>query len=686
MVQLNVATLRTVIDVAEASQLASRVAAGDPNALSVEEMQRLLGDSALVLDGRRQRPRYFDGRFLTGADLTRDQDYVRQRQAEMARASGSGVVMGLQASLQDGISGSALLIQPGHGITPSGSVVAVTAPLTVPVMDLPEIDRLDAALGLKLQPRQPIARRTGLFILALRPVEFTANPIAAYPTTVTGPRRVEDGDVIEATAVTLIPFPDPGGAASLDEARRMVARRIFVEGSADGIPQDVMPLAMLALEGGVPRWLDMAMVRRETGADTPLQVALGNRPRALAEAHLLQYEAHLADVLALRNQAGATGAFPASQYFAALPAAGRMPAEAIQLDAMGFTQAYFPPAVDIDLSFIPSDETAALVEESLVLPPVDLLADAGEIDATGIVVLAPVTRQRLQQLEVQLSNLTRPASAADPVLPRRVPIGALATLLQRRSLLAAARQPAAPAAPPADPEVAAWQAAWRQVVGANASGLLWFIRRRTVAYQSRLVGTAVPVTGDDAAFAGAVNARLDALGLRARVDAVRARATPFAEARIVALLGAARILPSDLLLSAVVRDLERFNENPPKPPEGAPPGDPIAERLTQRARAMTESGATELPPVSEGDVLAVAEAYGDPLLGEGLARLLAGWGASAMTAAETAFLGNSGHVRALDRLGRAVAEAKLPDLLTRLKTITAASDSAGLGSLVTGGT
>ena len=78
--------------------------------------------------------------------------------------------------------------------------------------------------------------------LALRAVEFTANPIAAYPRTITGKRTVEDGDIIEATAITLVPFPDTSGAANAVEARRAVARQIF--GNApEGVPQNILPIA-----------------------------------------------------------------------------------------------------------------------------------------------------------------------------------------------------------------------------------------------------------------------------------------------------------------------------------------------------------------------------------------------------------------------------------------------------------
>ena len=357
---------RQVIDVAEATEIARMARGSDPNTISTDDMQSLLGFSALVLDGQRSRPRYFDGRFLTGADLTGDQDYIRQRQDDLASAVGTGVVAGLQVSLGGSVGGQTLVIEAGHGVTPTGELVMVTSRRAVPILDLAAGARLDATLGLSVQPRAQLGKRTGLFLLVLRPVQFTANPIAAYPTAINGPRTVEDGDIIEATAIDLIPYPNTGGAGSLDEARRAVARDLFL-GQPRGLPQDALPLAMVALAKGVPTWIDVAMVRRETGADTPLQVSMGGRPRALAEAFVVQHRAHLADVLASRAQAGLTAAFAAAQYFAALPAAGQMPAAAILPDDLGFRQMYFPDAVDVDLSFVPSDEVAALVEESLAL-------------------------------------------------------------------------------------------------------------------------------------------------------------------------------------------------------------------------------------------------------------------------------------------------------------------------------
>lgn len=557
------ASARTAIEVAEASEIARMARRDDPNVLAREDMQRLLGDSALVLDGLRARPHYFDGRFLTGADLTCDQDYIRQRQADLARAGGTGVVTGLHVSLGSDPAGQTLVIQAGHGITPSGDVVMIARQRSVVALDLPSIERLDATLGLRRDPRVPLGRRTGLFLLALRPVEFTANPIAAYPTSIAGRREIEDGDVIEATAITLIPWSDTGGAATLDEARRAVARTIFL-GHASGLPQNALPLAMIAMERGAIRWIDRALVRRETGADTPLQVSLGARPRALAEAFVVQHRQHLRDVLASRADGGLGASFAAAQYFAALPAAGQLPASTILVDNLGFRQLWFPPAVDVEVSFVPDDEIAALVEDSLALPPIDLLGEPEDLDATAVVVLAPVTRSRLQRLQASLSKISRPALADPAQGYRRAPADMLAAMLARRvKLVDFGRRDlaAVDTSAAADAETAAWQAAWAEAVNAipvreGSEPLLWYVRRRAVADRSRIQGVAVAIGGDDERLAGALETRIGELGLEARFDRVIAASTPFAVARLTGFLASPRIAGSDMFLAAAVNDLE----------------------------------------------------------------------------------------------------------------------------------
>ena len=558
MIELAKASGRFVIEVADSTEIARAAGGG---AVSIDTLEDDLSGGPMILDGLRRRPRYFDGRFLTGADLTRDQDYVRQRQADMARASGSGVIRGLQVAASVSVRGQTVRIQPGVGLTPSGDLVMLSSRQDVPILDMPVTRQLDAALGLSAEPRVPLGRRSGLFILALRAVEFTANPIAAYPRSITGQRTVEDGDIIEATAITLIPYPDHSGAATLAAARRAVAKQIFL-GEPAGTPQDALPLALIGLDRGTIRWIDVAMVRRETGADSGVQVALGGRPRSIAEAHVLQHRAHLADVL--DDLRGRSPVFPAASVFSALPPAGQLPAASIQPDSFGFRQFYFPPTLDVDIAFVPVDEIGALVEESLSLPPIDLEANADEIDATGVLIMVPVTRARFQRFDNALPK-TRTPALADPASAASKPaFDMLASLISKRAKLAEAAVRDADAEAQEQAEkltIQAWQAAFQEAVAALPTDggrppLLWYTRRRAIAYDGAAGGGGVPVSGDDVIVAGLVAATLKRLGLEKRFAAINSQATALGTARLMALLGGRAVSGSDILTASVIADME----------------------------------------------------------------------------------------------------------------------------------
>ena len=728
---------RFAIEVADASEIARLAGAQRRDMVAREDLEDQLGSGPLILDGLRRRPHYFDGRFLTGADLTRDQDYVRQRQADMARASGSGVISGLQVrSLALG-RGQTIHIEPGVGLTPSGDVVMLSAARDVPLLDMPLTRQLDAAMGLREEPRVALGRRTGLFILALRAVEFTANPIAAYPRTLTGKRTVEDGDIIEATAITLIPYPERSGAATLNEARRAVAKQIFT-GRPRGLPQEALPLAMIAVERGTVRWIDSAMVRRETGADSGVRIAFGGRPRALAEAHVLQHRAHLADVLAEIQARGLPPVFAAAQHFATLPAAGQLPATTVQPDAFGFRQFYFPPTVDVDLAFVPLDEIGALVEESLALPPIDLEAEAADLDATGIQILVPVTRQRFQRFENSLPS-TSLAIAADPGASAGKPaFDLLATLAARRRKLIEAQERDAEAAAAAEAEallIKAWHAAFHEAVAAlparpGQPPLFWYTRRRSIAYHSRVAGVAVAVSGDDVVIGAVVNENLARLKLERRVAALNSKATPQASARLMALLGSQGVAGSDILTVAVIADLEKVanDDLPPiefvpetvaaaRAPGPAPTATPMMSRgsagaamsanpmvtgrmftstrdlasartgmnraavssalgLSTRARADTPLS------LSEAEVMDIAQDYSDPRLGEGLTRLDQPLGEEWPDSKDATWLGETGRALAVDAAFRAVAGETLPDFAELLKSAVSEKSDEGLVKLL----
>lgn len=539
--------------------------------LSPEEVLQLRQQGSLVVDARRMRPRYFDGRFLSARDLIRDQQYMLIREADLARTVGSGVAEGLQVG--DGDNLHSLRIRAGQGVTPAGELVRLPADLAVNLADIAMSEQLSARFGLTRVPATPPRSRTGLFVLALRPVEYTDNPVGAYPTSLTGPRTVEDGDVIEATAVVLIPWQEDGAADQPAARRARAARTIFTQPQDRGISANVLPLAMLALQSNTLVWIDEAMVRRELGSDRGDLPGLGFSPRGLRLAHLMQYQNHLADVVV--QLSGRT--FAAASQFEALPPAGPLPPGII--NPADFTQRFFPSMVDVDFSIIPEDELPALVEETLALPPIDLRASDAALDMTAVLVLAPVPRDEFRAVAGRLSprtRLLRPAAAN--LVARRKPL----EVLQGLRLPSAISAPAIPT--PADAE-------WARLAQLPS---LWYVRRRNLAYRDDLVGVPQSAIGsNELLIEQAVAARMAALGLTQPYERVIAASTPKAAALTMALFASPRLMDSPALTAAALGSLvQKVDEAA----AATPPAEPAAAPAVSGASPQPDPGSTAAMP------------------------------------------------------------------------------------------
>ncbi|WP_437723480.1 hypothetical protein [Sorangium sp. So ce861] len=470
--------------------------------LDAQEIERYRRAGTLVVSPARRRPRYFDGRFLAAHDLTREQDYFLDRQADLARATGPGVLHGLMVTRVDDTTVS---ISPGTGVTPAGQLVVLrrdddtAGGLAVNLADVTRMMQLDRAFHLDGVPNEPPRRRSGLFVLALRPVEFTANPIAAYPTSVDERRAVDDGEIIEAVAVTLVPYRDDHAELDPLQQRAHAARRIFVERAAGGVPAEALPLAMVHLDRGFVMWIDVDMVRREVGGEHAGAAGFGLAPRGLREAYVLQQEAHLAEAMNERRSRPDGLRFSAAEVFRALPPAGQLPLRAVERAGdLRYTQSFFPPQIPCAMALVPDDEVPALVDEALWLPPIDLMAPPGDLDFTSILVLLPAPRELLgsdrRRLAVEL------APAAPGVLIRRQPVDVFRKLLPRLPMTAARGLGTPAVRPPiaAEPDRAlegedaernhALDLRWQQALdrAATLGERLWYVRRRTL--QGRHLG------------------------------------------------------------------------------------------------------------------------------------------------------------------------------------------------------
>lgn len=594
--------------------------------VNARELEMMREAGTLIEDDRRRRPLYFDGRFLAARDLTREQNYFLTRQSDLTKVSGFGVVEGLEVTEAGAF---AVKITAGSGVTPAGEVLILPETRTVSLNDVTRIGQLDATFGLTTLPQMSARNLSGLFIVGLRPVEFTDNSIPSYPTSIQGERSVQDGDIVEAIAITLISYAETAPGEDWNQRRAQVARQIFLKTASNGTPNEVLPLAMIALNRGVVEWIDQFLVRREFGAESSQILALGQPSKALRAAHVRQYQQHLETILAQRQQTQPGKGFSASNYFQILPPAGLFPKSAI--NDHDFTQIYFPPEIDVELTFIPADEVAALVEESLLLPPLDLTASGDLLESISVLVLIAVNRQKLQELKTTLTSVSRPLVTAAPgLVAKRKPLEVLQGLTSVPTTYTLAQ--------PDSQDLI--DAQWRNALQGETQ--LWYVRRRNLAYKSEIVGLSLPIGGDEFVAEREMNASLENEELDSRVADLQAISSSAARANTVSLLSSAKFSLSRLLLRGAVKDLEEAKT--PVPPEINPQG----EQLNRLA------------------VYQVAQRYGDPKLGEGILRLEAIDARLKDNEDVVTAISNSGVVPELDRLGQKVSQTDLPTLTTEL--------------------
>jgi len=387
---------------------------------SIANITAYEGTGTIVQSSRQTRPLWFDGRFLSARDLERDQNCFLLRQAELGTAAGFGVIHGLQVSVPTAAPAAAetIVISPGQGLTPGGYLVTVSQNLKIVFSDLADAENLDVQFGISTFP-VPVARtRTGLFVIALRPVEFTANPITTYPVTVQGTRTAQDSNIVEATAVSLIPYPQPLSNFDVSTQQAALARQIFLLGGSGAVSDSLLPIAMVSLDRNVIQWVDQWLVRRDSGPEFG-GIRFGLNEPAAQQAYLMQYDAQLQKTVAGLAQQKAPARFAATDYFQALPPAGRFPLASI--DTVGLTQLYFPPQTDVTLSLVPDDELPALIDDSLWLPPIDLTQPAGAYADLSLFALVPVPRHGYAALLTKLPPVTLTA-ALPQVLNNRKPL------------------------------------------------------------------------------------------------------------------------------------------------------------------------------------------------------------------------------------------------------------------------
>lgn len=296
-------------------------------------------------------PNFFNGRLLTGGDLSREQKAWHDADAQLGLAIGPGIGFGLEVTRPPASPSAAVVqVSRGVGVAPSGRVLRLG---TDPLLTLVQPAGNGSSSGggsaafdtCSALPGAPYVAGDGVFLLTLAPATYAdgAAPVLALDAANT---RCSTDVWVEAVQLRLLRLngydATSSDANAVAQLRNRVAYDFLREDDlqaahrapgtmaddalatplrAAGLTDCDVPLAIVYMVGADIVFVDGWAVRRRLGAaaaSTPWSAWLGDRAQALAEARFLQFQAQIADTPALLGAA-------ASAALGRLPPAGVLP-------------------------------------------------------------------------------------------------------------------------------------------------------------------------------------------------------------------------------------------------------------------------------------------------------------------------------------------------------------------------
>jgi hypothetical protein len=356
-----------------------------------------------ILDGAIRSIKFFNGRLLSGEDLTQEQRAVREARERVGLAVGHGVAHGLEVSINRTVTTPpTVTVQAGLAINRHGKGLRLHAAVDVALAQpaggaaRPPVVPVAGGFATCLPPQTTAyTTQAAVFLLTLGPVQTTegTTQISGLGSGASACNARYLVDALELRLVELDFSAELADTANLPRLRSRIAARAFGSATARSFATDPfgaqaasaklldtltaaqlgpgeVPLATLywtAASGIV--FVDNWSVRRPL-AGPPGEGPWGahTSPRLLAEATamLLQFQAQVADLRAAAVPATPTAT--AQSTFQFLPPAGVLPIGGAQ----GFPVATFFGGLTIrDGIFIEAAKVESLLRVSLGYPPID---------------------------------------------------------------------------------------------------------------------------------------------------------------------------------------------------------------------------------------------------------------------------------------------------------------------------
>jgi hypothetical protein len=354
-----------------------------------------------ILEGGVRSINFFNGRLLSGEDLTREQAAQREWLGRLGRLFGGGVASGLSITPHPTPGKPAVIVEPGLAVTAQGQTLSLSESFEVSILrpGQPEAAALPVARAgfADCQPLESGIYKTGdgLYLLTIAPATGVEGRV---PTSGLGNESASCATryLVDAVKFRLLALTQAFSAAELDDEphlQNLLAARCFGVADAASFASDPfggvaaprlldtlgkklsahdVPLAVLHWkEDGGLRFVDMWCVRRRLSGqegETWLGPALSARRGAEAEALLMQFQEHI-DLL---RQRPPVESFVATTSFRYLPPAGLLPLGPTS-GFRGFTtDRFFSGLKARDGLFIEGARVEPLLRAALSLPPIDL--------------------------------------------------------------------------------------------------------------------------------------------------------------------------------------------------------------------------------------------------------------------------------------------------------------------------
>ena len=355
-----------------------------------------------VTSGGLQNTNFFNGRLITGADLTREQTARREAVSRLGQAVGEGIAEGLRVEIVPNAEHDPIVgITPGRAINRAGQVLGLYEHATVNLIERMSTIEQESS-GFKRCPSAALsgvyAAGFGLYMLVLSPV-FTKQGSAPTGGLKNSFAACSSDVILEAVQFRLLPVDPYLTDETLPDRKRLrnfIAYLCLGTYQTEGFYQDPygtnlgsyglidemreggslsksdVPLAIVSWSAEGLEFVDMWSVRRRLTRNSDARdwtQLVSDRRISETEAMIQQFADHIAgeepekhDFLDIR----------AADYFYFLPPAGILPVATFGATTGFSLDKFFGKKYLREIALIDGENLQALMREALKRDPVDL--------------------------------------------------------------------------------------------------------------------------------------------------------------------------------------------------------------------------------------------------------------------------------------------------------------------------